>query len=258
MISIQMYTLRESMKSKEQLNDTLSKVAQMGYTSVQITTPGYVTAVELAQMLSSHGLKADSALCPLYQIPDKVDDAVAAAHALGSDVVRTDSIRPEDRFSLDGYHRVAEHLNLCGKLLHERGCKFMYHFHAFEWISLGDVRGMDILLNETDPETVWFQPDVFWLTSAGLEPSSALEKFAGRMQYMHLKDYTVVASGTEVLETTKSASAPVGTGNLCWERILPVAKKLGVTNFVVEDDMGVLDPFDSAAISCKNLHKMLG
>lgn len=258
MISIQMYTLRESMKSKEQLDTTLARVAEMGYNSVQITTPGYVTAVELAQMLSSHGLKADSSLCPLYQIPDKIDDAVAAAHALGTDVVRTDSIKTEDRFSLDGYHRAAEHLNLCGKLLHDRGCKFMYHFHAFEWIKLGETRGMDILLSETDPATVWFQPDVFWLTSAGLEPSAALEKFAGRMQYMHLKDYTVVASGTAVLETTKSASAPVGTGNLCWERILPVAKQLGVTNFVVEDDMGVLDPFDSAAISCQNLKKMLG
>ncbi len=258
MISIQMYTLRESMKTKEQLADTLAKVADMGYNSVQITTPGYITPVDLAKLLSAHGLSADSSLCPLYQIPDKIDDACAAAKALGTDVVRTDSIAAADRFSLEGYHKAAEHLNRCGKLLHERGYKFMYHFHAFEWISLGDTRGMDILLSETDPETVWFQPDVFWLTSAGLEPSAALEKFAGRMQYMHLKDYTVVASGTAVLETTKSASAPVGTGNLCWERILPAAKKLGVTNFVVEDDMGVLDPFESAAISCKNLQAMLG
>ncbi len=258
MISIQMYTLRESMKDLAQLDATLAKVAEMGYNSVQITTPGYITPVDLAKLLRSHGLTADSSLCPLYQIPDKIDDACAAAKALGTDVVRTDSIAAADRFSLEGYHKAAEHLNRCGKLLHDRGYKFMYHFHAFEWISLGDTRGMDILLSETDPETVWFQPDVFWLTSAGLEPSAALEKFAGRMQYMHLKDYTVVASGTAVLETTKSASAPVGTGNLCWERILPAAKKLGVTNFVVEDDMGVLDPFESAAISCRNLKAMLG
>lgn len=258
MISIQMYTLRESMKDLAQLDATLAKVAEMGYNSVQITTPGYITPVDLAKLLRSHGLTADSSLCPLYQIPDKIDDACAAAKALGTDVVRTDSIAAADRFSLEGYHKAAEHLNRCGKLLHDRGYKFMYHFHAFEWISLGDTRGMDILLSETDPETVWFQPDVFWLTSAGLEPSAALEKFAGRMQYMHLKDYTVVASGTAVLETTKSASAPVGTGNLCWERILPTAKKLGVTNFVVEDDMGVLDPFESAAISCRNLKAMLG
>lgn len=258
MISIQMYTLRESMKDLAQLDATLAKVAEMGYNSVQITTPGYITPVDLAKLLRSHGLTADSSLCTLYQIPDKIDDACAAAKALGTDVVRTDSIAAADRFSLEGYHKAAEHLNRCGKLLHDRGYKFMYHFHAFEWISLGDTRGMDILLSETDPETVWFQPDVFWLTSAGLEPSAALEKFAGRMQYMHLKDYTVVASGTAVLETTKSASAPVGTGNLCWERILPTAKKLGVTNFVVEDDMGVLDPFESAAISCRNLKAMLG
>ncbi|MBQ8642924.1 MAG: hypothetical protein IJ480_11995 [Clostridia bacterium] len=75
---------------------------------------------------------------------------------------------------------------------------------------------------------------------------------------MHLKDFIVVPSGTDVLEKTRSASAPVGTGNLCWSRILSKAAALGVTNFVVEDDMGVLDPFESAALFCRNLKKMSG
>ena len=94
-----------------------------------------------------------------------------------------------------------------------------------------------------------FQPDVFWLTAAGTEPSQSLKRFAGRAEYLHLKDYTIVAANTGTLETIRWASAPVGTGNLNWDGILATAKEIGIRNFVVEDDMGILDPFDSAAQS---------
>ena len=73
---------------------------------------------------------------------------------------------------------------------------------------------------------------------------------------MHLKDYVVVPSNTEVLEVTKSASAPVGTGNLNWSTIIAAAKEIGIYNFVAEDDMGVLDPFDSAAQSIIGMQKL--
>ena len=50
---------------------------------------------------------------------------------------------------------------------------------------------MDILLNETESEYVMFQLDLFWLVSAGTEPSRSLELFRGRMRYIHCKDYLI-------------------------------------------------------------------
>lgn len=256
-IGIQMYTLRDYMKTPEDLDTTLKKVAEMGYKSVQITPPGFTTAEKLAEQLKGYGLSADSAMCSLAKIPENIDKIVADAKALGTDVLRTDSILPEWRTGEEGYHIAAAHLEKCGKLLHEKGLKFMYHFHSFEYIKLGDTRGIDILLAETSPEYVMFQPDVFWLTAAGCEPSTELRRYVGRVKYMHLKDYVIVPSGTDTLEVTKRASAPVGTGNLNWDSILFTAKALGVENFVVEDDMGVLSPFDSAKQSIDNLQKLL-
>lgn len=252
---IQMYTLRDYMKTKEDLEMTLQRVADMGYENVQITPPSFVEIGEFAQMLQKYGLKADSAICDVYMIPEKIDEIAETAKLLGTDVCRTNSIRNEDRYSKEGYEAFASHLNLCGKLLHEKGLKFMYHFHSFEFISFGDVRGIDILLQQTDPEYVMFQPDVFWLTASGTEPSESLKMFQGRAQYMHLKDYVIVKNDTAVLEETKRASAPVGTGNLNWPGIFNTAKEMGITNFVVEDDMGVLDPFESAAQSIENMKK---
>lgn len=257
MLSLQMYTLRHSMNTLEDYEATLRRVAEMGYRSVQITPPAFCPARETAPILRKYGLTADSAICPVYRIPAEIDTVAADARALGTDVVRTDSIRHEDRTSADGYRSFAAHLERCGKLLADRGLKFMYHFHSFEFIQLGATRGIDILLAETDPAHVLFQPDVFWLTAAGCEPSEALSMFAGRAEYIHLKDYVIVPSDTAVLEETKRASAPVGTGNLSMDKIIAAAKRMGIRNFVVEDDMGVLDPFESARQSFLNMQKYI-
>lgn len=256
MFGIQMYTLRNSMTTPENLENTLKRVSDMGYQSVQITPPGFITVAQLADQLKSHNLKADSAIIPVYTITDQIDVAVKNCALLETNVVRTDSIRNEDRCREEGYHLFAEHLNKCGELLAKNGLLFMYHFHSFEFIKLADgLTGMDILLNETNPEWVMFQPDVFWLIAAGNEPSKALYRFKGRAKYMHCKDYVIIAAKTGELEHTERASAPVGTGNLLWPDIFKTAKEIGIDNFVVEDDMGILDPFDSAKQSIDNMRK---
>lgn len=255
-ISLQMYTLRESMKTPEALESTLARTAQMGYQSVQITPPAFTDAAGLAGLLCKYGLTADSAICSAYQIPSSIDRIVRDAEALQTNTVRTDSINNTERRTKEGYQSFAKHLNLCGRLLKEQGLDFMYHFHSFEFISFGDTRGIDILLDGTDPEYVLFQPDVFWMTAAGTEPSRFLEKFRGRARYMHCKDYIILPSRDAVLETITHASAPVGTGNLCWEEIFRTARDIGIENFVAEDDMGMLDPFESAQISFNNLTAM--
>ena len=253
---IQTYTLRNSMTTPEGFQDTLRRVAQMGYTNVQIRPPEFMSAEELARMLKDFGLQADSDFCGVYDIPEQLDQITASSRALGTDALRTDSIRNADRYSREGYESFAKHLNICGKALAERGLRFMYHFHSFEFIKLGDTRGIDILLEQTQPEYVWFQPDVFWLAAAGTEPSESLKMFAGRAKYIHLKDYVIVSNESAVLEETKRASAPVGTGNLNWQGIFKTAKEIGIENFVVEDDMGAMDPFESARISIAYMKKL--
>lgn len=257
-ISLQMCTLWKYMTTPAEFEETLKKVAAIGYQNVQISPPSFTNVAEMAPLLKRCGLAADSAIHTVMSIPQHIDEITQAAAALETDVLRTDSIPYEWRTSAEGYHRFAEHLETCGRLLKARGLDFMYHFHSFEYIKLGDTRGMDILLSETSPEHVMFQPDVFWLTSAGTEPSSELRRYAGRMRYMHLKDYVIVPAGTETLEVTKAISAPVGEGNLNWKAILSTARELGVENLVPEDDFACYcDPFESAAISFRNLQKML-
>ena len=255
-IGLQMYTLRKHMTDEAQLKETLRKVAEIGYKNVQISVPAFITVEDLEKELEKNGLAADSAFAPSMQITGMVDQIVHHAQVLKTDFVRTDSIPKEWAQTEQGFHDYAKVLNEAGKALAPHGLKLYYHFHAFEWINFeSGVRGIDILLNETDPETVGFQPDVFWLTSAGTEPSQSLSLFKGRAKYMHVKDYAIVRR-TDILESVPRAFAPVGRGNLNWAGIIPAARAAGIERFVVEQDQCEGDEFDAIRVSFENLNKL--
>ena len=50
-ISLQMYTLRNHMKTLPELEDTLRRVAGIGYKNVQISIPAFATGEQVAELL---------------------------------------------------------------------------------------------------------------------------------------------------------------------------------------------------------------
>lgn len=257
-IGLQMYTLRNHMKDKEELFETLKKVAAIGYQQVQISVPSFMTVEELKEMLDEVGLKADSAMCYVMKASEsqeEFDKVIHSAEVLGTKVVRLDGMPIDMAQTPNGYKGYAAILDRLGRRFHEAGYTMYYHFHAFEWTNFSaDVRGIDILLNETDPKYVGFQPDVFWLTSAGTEASVSLRKFEGRARYIHVKDYAVKPR-TGKLEDIPNAFASVGYGNLNWPGIIKTAGEIGIEQFVVEQDQCDGDVFEAITASYNNLRK---
>ena len=255
-IGIQMYTCRDYTKDEAGLRETLRKLAQIGYRSVQISRPPFLNTEQLAALLTEYEMKADSVFCPVTKIEESLDEISAEAKILGTNVVRTDSIPPQLRATKAGYRQFADLLTKQAEMLKARGLRYIYHFHAFEFVSFGDVRGIDLLLNETDPATVMFQPDVFWLTAAGVEPSQFLRKFKGRAFYLHVKDYAIRQLEGKI-ENVPHCFAPVGQGNLNWPGIMRAAEEIGIEQFVVEQDQCTGDVFQAVRTSYENLVKLL-
>ena len=255
-IGLQMYTLRNYMKDRETLNGALKRVAEIGYTQVQITPPAFLSMEEMRAMLDEYGLRADSALAHSMKLEEEFDRVVHAARILGTDVVRLDGIPKELAQAPEGYRKYAAILEKGGKRFREAGLSMYYHFHAFEWTNFAPgCRGIDILLNETSPEHVGFQPDVFWLASAGTEPSQSLKLFAGRAKYIHVKDYAIKPRAG-AMEDVPNCFAAVGRGNLNWPGILNTAREIGIQQFVVEQDICDGDEFDCIRESYESLKRM--
>ncbi len=254
-IGLQMYTVRDHMKTREDLLTTLDKLADIGIRSIQISVPGYITPEELTSELKAREMSADSGYMATAQNMAQLDKALHETECFGCDVIRTNSIPDELRKDADGYHKYAEILNREGETCRLHGIRYIYHFHAFEFINFGDTRGIDILLKETDPKNVYFQPDVFWLTNAGTEPSHSLRMFAGRSFWIHVKDYAI-AQLSGAIESVPYHFAPVGEGNLNWAGIKATAAHMGIEKFVIEQDICSRDVFDSIAASYRNLRAM--
>lgn len=255
-IGLQMYTMRDHTNSLEDYKATLIKIAETGYKVLQMTKPSFMGLSENAEFLKSLGLCADSVFRPWNKVVQDVNSAATEAEIYGCDVLRTDSIPNELRIKgKDGYSEFARIMNESGKACKKVGLRYMYHFHAFEWITFGDVRGIDILLNETDPEYVYFNPDVFWLTNAGTEASVSLRMFKGRAFTMHVKDYAIRQLEGKI-ENVPYFFAPVGTGNLNWDGIMKTANDIGIQRFVVEQDMCDGDIFADIKTSYDNLVKL--
>jgi len=147
-----------------------------------------------------------------------------------------------------------EKANKIGAALKPYGMKFTYHNHSGEFKKFpdsGDDTMMDILLKNTDPETVSFVMDTYWIQHGGGDVCDWIEKFAGRIDILHLKDKKVTDWDGEISE--------IGRGNLPWKKILETAERTGVKTIVVEQDCNWEDgdALKSAKISADYLAQFL-
>jgi len=89
-------------------------------------------------------------------------------------------------------------MNKVGEEANKRGIKFGYHNHNFEFENIPgtDQKIEDFLIDNTDPDKVFFQMDVYWVTIGKQDPVSYLKKYPKRFKVLHIKDdYVIGESG---------------------------------------------------------------
>ena len=87
--------------------------------------------------------------------------------------------------------------------------------------------------------------DTYWVQRGGGNPAGWIRRLAGRMEYLHIKDYGMGSSTPADLWSNVPVMRPVGSGSLDWDEIFSAAGESGVKYFIVEHDGDVADPFDS-------------
>jgi sugar phosphate isomerase/epimerase len=107
---------------------------------------------------------------------------------------------PMNQFSedIDQLKKECELLNLIGEEANKRGLKFGYHNHNMEFETMvgGDQPLEDFLIANTDPDKIFFQMDVYWVTIGKQDPVTYLKKYPDRFKVLHIKDdYVIGESG---------------------------------------------------------------
>jgi sugar phosphate isomerase/epimerase len=89
----------------------------------------------------------------------------------------------------------------------------------------------DILMQNTNAETVDFQMDIYWVVTPGADPVAWLNKYPNRFRLCHVKDRMKTAPAKE-----EDASVDLGTGSIDFPPILKVAKANGMQYYIVEQE----------------------
>ena len=157
-------------------------------------------------------------------------------------------VNPESRTRglTGGVKNLADILTQLGEKANRVGLKLLYHNHDFEFKK--DENGIvviDYLLENTDPEIVNFQMDLYWVTKAGADPVAYFENYPGRFKIWHVKDMD-----------DQGRFAPVGNGNIDFARILAQKDLSGMKYYLVEQDRTfTMEPLEAIKVSHQGLKK---
>jgi len=253
-VGLELYTVREQLQAD--FAGTLRKVASIGYTEVQFSGFDKETVPQIKQMLKANGLTTPAGHFRYEQFESGLPSILEDAHALGMRYIVLPSLPDSMRHSVDAYKRAADYLNKTGKQCEKSGIHFTYHNHNRDFEKFGDVVALDVMLKNTDPAFVNFEMDCFWVTRAGYDPVTYLNKYPGRFPLLHIKDERKHYPPTATGPTPKEAFAPVGRGIIDWKPIFRAAHKSGLKYYFVEQDHCELSPFEAIRISYEYLHNL--
>ncbi len=238
-IGAQLYGAREFTKTLEDFSETLKKVADIGYTAVQVSGTCAYEGEWLAEELKKNGL-----VCPLtHYNPEEVrtaPEAVLEKHrkfgckyiGLGSmpDMFKENTRETWEKFKKN-FMGSAEYFAANGAYL-------MYHNHAREFVDIDGECAWDYLKREFPASVMGFTVDTHWVDAGGRDILETLEGVKGRIPCVHFKD-------TVYTEEKERRFAPVGHGVLDFGKIIPKCIDLGVEYaFVEQDNCYGESPFD--------------
>lgn len=195
-VFIQLYSIVR--QEREGHLEVFRKLSEIGYDGVELL--GYNTNglsfEDYKQLLSDLNLKVNGS----HNLHTDEDLEFAAKLGVKYAVFGgCDALRDEEKLRLK-----CEEYNEFGRRAAKYGLKALMHNHGEEfcWIDeeTKEKRIFDFIAENTDPELVGFELDAGWVVRAGLDPVEYINRYAGRVPLIHMKECAYPAVDFEDLE----------------------------------------------------------
>ncbi len=208
-IGIQLWSVRGDMNADPE--GTLQALGEMGYSFVEaagysdgmfynMEPQAFTSLVQESGMefIASHvgqDLPTEDNYDEIMQWWETAIDAHVSAGA--TYVIQP--YMPRSAFeNLEVLQEWADYFNTLGEMCRERGAMFGFHNHAIEFTEVEGVVAYDYLLENTDPELVFFQLDIYWIVEGGEDPVDYFRRYPGRFLMFHIKDHQEVGASGEI------------------------------------------------------------
>jgi sugar phosphate isomerase/epimerase len=235
-VGLQLYSLRTQFQA-EGVPKTLDRVKDLGFKYVELAGTYNLAPDKFKAMLDERGLTPIAGHFKFDDLKSDPDAIAAEAKALGLAYAGTAWVKGKDAFDEKYCREVAAAFNKAGKALAEKGVKFYYHIHGYEFVPFGDGTLFDLLVKETDPQYVAFEMDILWVVYPGQDPAKLLAKYPERFCFTHLKDLRKgVKTGALTGNTDVSNDVTLGTGQVDYPAVFAAAAKTAVKYHFIEDE----------------------
>ena len=213
---LQLYSIRDCMK--ENMEEAIRQVAELGYQTVEPAGFFGRTAEEVKTMLDKNGLKLSGTHSGWTDLRDDYEGTLKYHKTLGN-----------KRYVIPGAdlstaEKITEFVNLVNEVqpkLAKEGISLHYHNHSFEFLPNQD--GL-IPHEELQKRTnIGFEIDIYWAYRADVDPLALMDKLRDRISVVHVKDGTM------------ERGLSLGLGTAPVREVVAVCKERGI-DMVVESE----------------------
>ncbi|MCM4168558.1 Inosose dehydratase [Arenibacter antarcticus] len=235
-LGVQLYTFRNEMAADAV--GTLEKIAALGIKQIESarSEKGLYYGLgpkEMKKVCKSLGMTLRSGHVALDK---NWQNTLDQASESGQEYLICSSM-PSNGQTVDNYKAVAEAFNKAGEDCKQRGIKFGYHNHDYEFESENGEVLYDVLLDNTQADLVHMELDLGWVVVAGKDPLDYFKRYTGRFPLWHLKD----------MDMEKKESTEFGRGGLNIPQMLKHRKESGLEYIFIEQEEYASTPFESMA-----------
>lgn len=248
-IGIQLWSVREAMKTDAA--GTIAQLGQMGYKFVEAASYNDgkfygMEPTEFKALLEQNGMTMKGSHTGI-NLPKEGewdqamawwDQCIAAHKEAGVEWIVKPSMGAESYRSLDTLKMYCDYYNVVGEKCNEAGIRFGYHNHAHEFdTELDGHIFYDFLVENTDPEKVMFELDLYWIQEGGKNAVDYFNKYPGRFELFHVKDVEELGA----------------SGKMDFKPAFDMAEKAGMKNYIVEVERYNFEPIVSVQKSIEFL-----
>lgn len=238
-IGIQLGTMRQMMS--EGMPAVMAKLKELGITEIEGGGGRSMDRQAFKKLAEEYGLKvvATGVGFDHLQNADSLQKVIKNAKELGVEYLVCYWIPHDgDNFTFADMKKGVEVFNAAGKTLKENGLSLWYHAHGYEFRPYTEGKGtlFEYMMDNTNPEYVNFQMDVFWMKNPGQDPAKLLKKYPNRWKSLHLKDRRKGTPNNLNGRQDKETNVVLGTGDVGIAEAMKAAKKIGIKHYFIEDE----------------------
>jgi len=235
---LNLYSIRNYLDTEEKFTETAKKLSEMGYSYMQFSGAPF-NAEMIARVSEKSGLPVVLTHVPMDRIINDTEALYKEHELFGCKYIGLGSMPTDAMTDKKRCFEIVDALEDAAVRIEKLGGKFFYHHHHREFYKFDGETIFDYIVKNAPH--IHFTLDTYWLQYGGVDVCDTIDRLAGRIECLHLKDYMIAVSGGEK-KNFAPVYAPVGSGNQDFKKIVKHAAAAGCEYYLVEQDNAAILP----------------